>query len=202
MRTPVRFPYLPIISKYTDHPITKGIESVLMPFVSPVKYTAKDTSIHETNIAFTSEKTGLQKPPIYFDVMKQWTKTDFPVSNIPVAIALEGKLAGNTDSKMVVFGDGDFMVNGEGQSQQKLQDDNVSLVTNAIDWLSDDTGLIGLRTKGVSSRPLDAGIEDSTKTMVKYLNFLLPIFLTIGYGIFRYQHRRNLRNKWMTENYV
>ena len=48
---------------------------------------------------------------------------------------------------MVVFSDGDFAVNGEGQNAQQLQPDNVSLMSNAIDWLSDDTGLIELTNK-------------------------------------------------------
>jgi ABC-type uncharacterized transport system involved in gliding motility auxiliary subunit len=103
---------------------------------------------------------------------------------------------------MVVFGDGDFAVNGEGQGAQQLQPDNVNLMVNAIDWLSDDTGLIELRTKGVTSRPLDAQLEDSTKTLVKYLNFLLPIILIIIYGVIRFQVKRKFRDKLMSVDYV
>ncbi len=202
MNTPVKFPYLPIITKFADHPITKGIESVIMPFASPIKIMPKDSTIKITPIAETSNKTGIQKPPVYFDVSKQWTKQDFTKSSLPVAVAVEGKLDGNKFSKMVVFGDGDFAVNGKGNNSQKLEDDNVNLMSNAIDWLSDDTGLIALRTKGVTSRPIKAGLEDSTKTLVKYLNFLLPIFLILGYGLFRYQLRKKKRNKWMSEDYV
>jgi ABC-type uncharacterized transport system involved in gliding motility auxiliary subunit len=121
---------------------------------------------------------------------------------LPVAVAVEGNFAGNNPSKMVVFGDGDFAVNGSGQNAQRLQEDNVNLMANAIDWLSDDTGLIALRTKGVSSRPIDPDLEVATKTFLKYLNFLLPIILVIVVGFIRYQYRRNLRNKWMTEKYV
>ncbi|HKB85095.1 MAG TPA: GldG family protein [Ignavibacteriaceae bacterium] len=201
MNTPVKFPYLPIISKFDKHPITTGIEQVMMPFASPVIINPPDTSLHYVNLAYTSDKTGLQKPPVYFDVMKNWTRADFPKSSLPVAAALSGKIDG-ANTKMVIFGDGDFAVNGEGQGQQKLQADNVNLMSNAIDWLSDDTGLIALRTKGVTSRPLDPDIEEGTKTLVKYLNFLLPIFLIIMYGVVRYRVRKNKRNKWMSENYV
>jgi gliding-associated putative ABC transporter substrate-binding component GldG len=201
MNTPVKFPYLPIISKFEKHPITTGIEQVMMPFASPVTVTTSDTSIHYVSLAFTSDKTGLEKPPVYFDVMKNWSRDDFTKSSLPVAVALSGKIDG-ANTKMVVFGDGDFAVNGEGQNQQKLQDDNVNLMSNAIDWLSDDTGLITLRTKGVTSRPLDPDIEEGTKTVVKYLNFLIPIFLIIIYGVIRYRIRKSKRNKWMSENYV
>ena len=150
----------------------------------------------------TSEKTGVQSTPIRFDVMKNWGPSDFIVSSLPVAVAVEGKIAGNTDTKMVIFGDGDFVVNGEGQQAQQLQGDNVSFMSNAIDWLSDDTGLIELRTKGVTARPLDASLEDSTKTLLKYLNFLLPLLLMMFYGIYRFQSRRKLRNKLMNMSYV
>jgi len=202
MNTPVKFPYLPIISNFADHPITKGITSVMMPFVSPVKFNTMDSAIHYTTLATTSEKSGVQTPPIYFNVAKEWNKNDFPISSIPVAVAAEGKFVNNIFSKIVVFGSGNFAVNGAGQSAQQLSKDNVNLMANAIDWLSDDTGLIDLRTKGVTSRPLNPNLEDGTKTLLKYLNFLFPILLILGYGIFRYKFRQSLRNKWMNEKYV
>lgn len=201
MNTPVKFPYLPLIAKFDKHPITTGIEQVMMPFASPVIVTASDTSLHYVNLAYTSDKTGLEKPPINFDVMRNWSRNDFTKSSLPVAVALSGRIDG-ANTKMVVFGDGDFAVNGQGQGQQQLQEDNVNLMSNAIDWLSDDTGLIALRTKGVTSRPLNPDIEEGTKTIVKYLNFLIPILLIIIYGIVRYRVRKSKRNKWMNENYV
>lgn len=202
MNTPVRFPYLPVITKFADHSITKGIESVTLLFASPIKVNIQDSSLHVTKLAFTSEQTGTEKPPLYFDVMKQWAKTDFPLSSLPVAVCVEGNISGNADSKMVVFSDGDFAVSGSGRNAQRLQEDNINLMSNAIDWLSDDTGLISLRTKGVSSRPIDPDLQEGTKTFLKYLNFLLPIILIITFGIVRYQYRRRLKNKWMNENYV
>lgn len=202
MNTPVQFPYIPIITNFTKHPITDGLESVVMIFASPIRTTSTDTSVVMVPLAVTSEKSGVQNAPIQFDVMKQWTLSDFPLSSLPVALLVEGKIPGTSGYKMVVFSDGDFAVNGEGQNAQQLSEDNVSLMSNAIDWLSDDTGLIELRTKGVSSRPLDASIEDGTKTLLKYLNFLLPILLIIIYGVFRFQIRRKKRNELMKTDYI
>lgn len=200
--TPVRFPYIPIITNFAQHPITQGLEAVVLPFASPIKISPADTSISVIPLASTSDKSGVQTPPVQFDINKRWGATDFTVPSLPVAVAVEGTLNGNSNAKMVVFSDGDFAVNGEGQNAQKLQDDNVSLMVNSIDWLSDDTGLVELRTKGVTSRPIDQTLEDGTKTFLKYLNFLLPIFLIIGYGIYRFQVRRKLRNKLMNVDYV
>jgi ABC-type uncharacterized transport system involved in gliding motility auxiliary subunit len=202
MNTPVSFPYIPVISRFGKSPITEGLEAVMMPFVSPVKAEPKDTTVKVFTLAKTSDKSGVKTPPLYFDVMHQWRKSDFLSPSITVAVALEGKLAGNTESKMVVFGDGDFATNGEGNNSQQLQADNVSLMVNSIDWLSDDTGLIALRTKGVSSRPLDANLEDGTKTIIKYVNFLLPILLIVLYGIIRFQKKRKIRKQIQAVDYV
>jgi ABC-type uncharacterized transport system involved in gliding motility auxiliary subunit len=126
----------------------------------------------------------------------------FSLSSLPIAVLVENKVQGTSGYKMVVFGDGDFAVNGEGQNAQQLSEDNISFMANAIDWLSDDTGLIELRTKGVTSRPIDTSLEDGTKTLFKYLNFLLPLILVIVYGVFRFQLKRKKRNELMATDYV
>ncbi len=193
--TNVKFPYLPIIVTFADHPITTGLEQVIMPFASSIKYTG-DTANVFTPIAMTSEKSGTQSVPLYFDINKKWTDTDFPMSKIPVGATLQGKIAGGANASIVLFSDGEFAINGEGQNQKKVSDDNVNLMVNSIDWLSDDTGLIELRTKGVTSRPLDQ-IEEGKKAFLKWLNFLLPIFLILIYGIIRMQRKRSIRVKRM-----
>jgi ABC-type uncharacterized transport system involved in gliding motility auxiliary subunit len=202
MNTPVSFPYLPIVTNFADHPITEGLEAVVMPFASPINILPKDTSLIALPLVTTSDKSGVQNAPTFFDISKQWRPSDFTLPSITVGAALEGKIAGDTDSKLVVFSDGDFIINGEGERAQQLQPDNVSLFVNAVDWLSDDTGLIQLRTKGVTARPIDASLEEGTKTLLKYVNFLLPLILIIAYGIFRFQVRRKLRNKIMSLDYV
>jgi ABC-type uncharacterized transport system involved in gliding motility auxiliary subunit len=197
----IQFPYFPLVTKFDDHPVTKGLEQVVMRFPSPLSYTG-DSSIRYTPLLRTSSKAGLQQPPVYFNVQKQWTQNDFPMQYIVLGAAFTGKLSGAANSKMVVISNGDFAVNGEGQqSMQQLPPDNVNLLVNSIDWLSDESGLIELRTKGVTSRPLEA-IEDGSKTFYKYLNFLLPIFLIVGYGFARAQWKRNQKVRRMEEDYV
>ena len=147
MQTQVSFPYLPMMAKFADHPISKGLERVIFEFVSPIYYEG-DTSRRFIPLVFSSEQSSAQMAPLRFDINKQWTQVDFPERNIPVAGVLEGNLSGNQNGKMVLIADGDLAVNGPQQQQQRrLQPDNLSLFVNAVDWLSDDTGLIELRTK-------------------------------------------------------
>ncbi len=196
--TQVQFPFLPIVSKFADHPVVKGLEGVIMPFVSPIRYTG-DSAVQFTPLAFSSERSAVQKAPFMFNVEKRWTKADFNQKNLVLAAALKGKIAGDSIAKMVVIGNGDFAL-GAKDGRRQVQADNVSLLVNSIDWLSDDTGLISLRTKGVTNRPIDE-LEDSTKLLLKYLNFLLPILLIVIYGLFRMQRNKRIRIKRMEENY-
>jgi gliding-associated putative ABC transporter substrate-binding component GldG len=198
--TNISFPYLPIISKFSDHPITKGLEAVIMKFASSIDFNSSDTLTSFTPLAFSSEQSGSINAPLFFDVQKDWTSSDMPLKNIIVAGVLEKKLEEQSLYKICVVSDGDFPVGGSGNQQQRLQPDNVSLMVNSIDWMSDDTGLIDLRTKGITYRPIDE-IADGKKQFLKYLNFLLPILLIIIYGVIRMQSNRVKRIKIMEENY-
>ena len=198
MSTQIQFPYLPVIHKFADNPITKGLEAVSLQFASPITF-AGDSYIKFIPIAFSSDKSGSLRTPLYFDVQKQWQLSDFPVSGLVVAGILEGKLSGNLRSRIVLISDGDFAV-GNTRGGNQLPQDNISLLVNSIDWLSDDTGLIDLRTKGVTSRPIKE-LPDSTRAFLKWLNFMLPIILVIIYGLIRMQINRNARIKRMEVNY-
>jgi gliding-associated putative ABC transporter substrate-binding component GldG len=198
--TQMRFPYMPVIVNFADHPVTKGLEEVLMQFPSPIGFSG-DSSIRFTPLAFTSEKSGKEKAPIFIQVQKQWSAADFNDGHIPVAALFSGKLAGDAMSRIIIITTGDLAINGSGRNARKLNDDNVNLFVNSIDYLADDTGLISLRTKLIKSRPLD-NISEGKALFLKWLNFLLPVLLIIIYGLFRAQYRKNQRIKRMEEDYV
>lgn len=197
MNTPVQFPYLPLINSFPDHPITKGLEQVILPFASPINYTGGGTF---TPFLTSSAKSASSPAPTTFQVVdKQWSASDFTMSNLAIGGIIDEAGSG----RIIVIGDGDFPVSGQqgrGQSQ-----DNISLMVNSIDFLSDDTGLIELRTKGVATRPIVEeylGEENAGKrSTMKYLNFGLPILLILLYGFIRSQKARNLRMRRMQEDY-
>ena len=182
-----------MITNFMDHPITKGLEAAMLPFASPMRPTG-DSAVKYTVLATTSDKSGTQNPPITFDVMRKWSPADFPLGAQTVGAILESNYGGTVPAKIVVFSDGEFPTAG-GQGS-----DNVNLIVNSIDWLSDDTGLIDLRTKGVTSRPIEQ-MEVGRQNFLKYLNFLLPIFLIIVFGVYRSFKSKSIRMKRMQENY-
>jgi gliding-associated putative ABC transporter substrate-binding component GldG len=197
----LKFPYLPLITKFASTPVTKGLTSVLLQFASSIDFISTKMDLSFTPLATTSDKAGTENPPLHFNINRNWQQRDFPLSNLTIAGLLSGKIVGSMNAKMIVVSDADFPVNGEGQQARQIPPDNMNFIVNAIDWLSDDTGLIDLRTKEVSSRPLDQ-MDDSKKALIKYVNFLLPLLLILGYGFVRWQYRRNLRIKRMNENYI
>lgn len=197
----MNFPYLPMITKFAENPATKGLSSVILQFASSIDFVPMNPNVSFIPLATTSEKSGAENVPLYLNVTRNWQENDFPLANIPVAGLLSGKISGDIPSKMIVVSDGDFAINGEGQQARQLTPDNLNFFINAVDWLSDDTGLIDLRSKEVNSRPLDQ-MDDGKKVFLKYLNFILPVLLVIGFGFARWQYRRNLRMKRMNENYI
>jgi hypothetical protein len=197
--TQIDFPYLPIFNTFNEHPVTSGLETVIMQFASPVSYTG-DSALIFTPLVFSSEKSGTQSVPLFFNIEKKWGENDFPMNGIVAAGVLEGNIAGSSNARMIVIGDGDFAVNGQGQQAQQLSPDNVNLLVNSIDWLSDDTGLIELRTRGITSRLLKQ-VEDGKKNFLKWLNVLLPVLLIIVYGFLRSQRNLIIREKRRLEHY-
>jgi hypothetical protein len=174
---------------------------VVTQFVSTITYTG-DSTVTCTPLLTTSESAGTLSSPLYFDIQKNWDKSDFPLAELPLGALLEGNIGGGNYSKMVVIADGDFAINGPEQGARQQNPDNINLMVNAIDYLSDDTGLISLRTKGVTSRPIDTDLEDGRKSFLKWFNFLMPILLIVIIGFIRSQQQRNLRFKRMEEGYV
>lgn len=205
MTAQVQFPYFPIISNFQDHPASDGIEAILLPFASSLVPTDGDSTNTITPLAFTSNQSGSSNLPMMVDVNKEWNESEFSAGTQIVAAAIE-----TGTSKMVVVGSGSFAINGEPgipgqpqqqQQQQQLNPDNVNLVANAIDWMSDDTGLSDLRTKGVTSRPLDP-VEDGTKSILKYSNVAVPILLVLLYGFQRRQRNLRKRQRWLEGRYI
>jgi ABC-type uncharacterized transport system. len=197
-----KFPFLPIITNFAKHPITEGLDAVSMELTSQLSYTG-DSSKRFIPLAMTSEKSGTQPMPAMFDVNRQWTDADLPLKNLVIAGALVPK--SGKGGRLVVIANGKFGINSESeqpnQQPRRLEPGNVNFMVNAIDWLSDDTGLIDLRTKGAKIRLLDQ-IDDGKKTFLKYLNFFLPILIIIGYGVYRFNRNRRIRLKRMEGLYV
>ncbi len=191
----INFPYLPLVTDFSNHSITDGIEAMILQFASPISYVGDSTlTYHE--LAWTSEMSGKIKAPVSFSIGQVWRPSDFLYPKQVVAAALHGPIVSKQEARLCVIGDGNFIVNGVGEQKITIQPDNINFIANAIDWLSDDSGLMSLRTKGVQSRPLNE-LSDSKILFIKYFNFLFPLLLVILYGMFQFKRRQFKRTRLM-----
>ena len=198
----IPFPYLLKIDKFANHPITKDLQEVVLPFTSDILFTGDTNKVKFTPLAFTSDKTGLENIPVKFELEHKWAPEEFPFANLVVAAAFTG-VEGNKDARIILVSNDEFAVNGKGNGNQrppKLTPDNVDLFSNSVDWLSDNTGLIELRSKVAKFSPIK-DVSDGEKLFLKYFNFSLPILLVLLYGIVRMQVKKRTRTKRMEEIY-
>jgi ABC-type uncharacterized transport system involved in gliding motility auxiliary subunit len=191
----LEFPYFPMVNNFEEHPITQGLEQIAFQFVSSMDFDG-NAEYEFTPLIRTSDNSGVRPAPAFFDVQRKWTRSDFPDGRQIIAGVLS-PTAGTLGGKIIVFSDGDFLMGAQSRGQTP---DNISLFSNAMDWLSDDTGLIDLRTKGVASRPIKE-MEEAKITTTKWMNFLLPIALVIILGIVRFQRNQRTKLKRMALNY-
>lgn len=192
----MKFPYMPIITSFGDHPISKGSEQMLLVFPNAIELERQDSLVTATPLAISSSQSGVAKAPVYFNVDKQWTRDELNSPYQTVAMAMEGNIMGSTPSKLVVISSASFAINGEGQQRQRVNPENLTFANNAIDWLADDTGLVALRSKEVSARPIEK-IEDTSRQLLKYGNVLIPILLLLIYGFIRKQRNQKKRQNWI-----
>lgn len=194
----VEFPYFPQVTNFEDHPVTSGLEGLILPFVNNLTITGADTTLSVKPLVYTSDNAGTVRAPAYVDIQRRWGKNDFNQPSQILSASIEGIGAGG--GKMIVITNGQFIVNGEGQQVQQQNPDNINFASNSIDWLSDDTGLIGLRTKGITARPLDP-VEDGAKSAIKYGNVFAPILLILIYAFVRRQASQRKRHRWSQGNF-
>jgi ABC-2 type transport system permease protein len=123
--------------------------------------------------------------------------------NRPVPEGIAGGVAPINESqptKMIVISDGDIFKNqvaADGSPYQLGFDHysqetygNKNLLLNIADYLTDDSGLIELRTKEIKLRLLDKAKVRSEKLYWQVINTVLPLLLVLIFAIFQHYARR------------
>ncbi|MBS1521253.1 MAG: gliding motility-associated ABC transporter substrate-binding protein GldG [Bacteroidetes bacterium] len=128
-------------------------------------------------------------------------KSDF--LNRPIPVGLNEKVESLTESKptkMIVISDGDVFKNQVGSdgspyplgydhyTQQSFG--NKNLLLNIADYMTDDSGLIGLRTKEIQLRLLDRARIRSEKLYWQVINNVVPLAFVLIFAIFQHYIRK------------
>jgi len=206
----VEYPYMPEAVTFREaNLITKDLGTVSFPFVSSLDTSkAEGLGLLMQPIVYSSERSGRKTEPYYLTPMQRFSLEDFPEAYIPLAATVVGsfasyynnypipdsgitglpeRLSSSAISRMVVVADSDFM------RDQGRNPENFAFFLNIVDWLSQDEGLISIRSRETTSRPLDPNISDGARLRYKYANILGPSLLVVIFGIVRWRVRKAKR---------
>lgn len=211
-------PYLIATDLSRAHPVTRDLDSLTLPFVSPVEVSTRTSSGNLQVLAKSSKLSWLRS---------SWAKGGFqnisPVQDFrPTAGDPKGPFvlaASLEDSFLSYFstaasaahhlpkqasasaflaaspGKGRLLFVGTARfAEEDLRGRGTGPVflLNIIDWLALDSDLIAIRSKGGVFKPLRE-VATEYKALVRWGNILGPALLVVLFGSFRMYRRRRLQ---------
>ena len=214
----VEFHYFPLVTELVqENVIVKGLDGINFTFISSLDTTvAVPAGVEREIFARSSEIAAVETESFDLSPYRKFSRAFFSRKDIPLAAILTGTLPSyfsdksipaykGTDStfnpesvsplsesvgsRILVIGDGDFV-----EDRNMSREANLVFFMNVADWLSQDEGLISIRSKNVAARPLEE-VSDGTKKFVKYLNILAMPLLVIVIGVVRWQMRRSAKKR-------
>jgi len=194
---PIKYPFLPHITNLDrTSPVTQKIESVDLFFASSLDTTlAAEKNIDLKVLARTSENVFVQSDNYNIMADRDIEDYTYNAKYLPVIALLKGSFSSHfeqgkkgSESRLVVSGDAEFFQENKFGSQE-----NINLFLNLVDWLTADESLISIRSKEITQRSLDK-VEDTGKTIIKWLNIALVPILIAGAGILRWRSNRKRKD--------
>ena len=190
MNVPMEYPLLPIVRSFNaDEPIVSGLEQMQLIFPSEIKQdSASMGQVKFTPLFFTSEQSGELKGTYNLspDPQQNPFMRIFNKSNQILGARTESVNSSGTINQVILVSDSEFMAdNGGGRSPE-----NHIFILNSIDYLIGDQDLIALRSREITSRPLEE-ISDASKRTWKWINITAPTFLIVGFGLIRMRKQKN-----------
>ena len=197
------YPFWPKITSdgfSQDNVTVSSLENVVLPWASSIEVNGIDESAY-SYLAKTSEKAWTEEDNFMIAPNSVVPSPQTAQYNLIVSVNGAVNNAYKNDenpeekinAKIIAIGDSDFVSDGFIQSNP----DNLNLFLNLVDSLSFDEDIIKIRSKNVSSRPIEENLEESTKAFIKYINVFGITILVIIFGMVRYYLRR--RSKFIDE---
>jgi ABC-type uncharacterized transport system involved in gliding motility auxiliary subunit len=188
------YPFWPVVRQdgfNKDIAAVSSLENVSFSWISSLDFDKdKLKDGMQTVLLSSSEKALIQKDN--FDILPQQamsTVGEQRKRNLAVMVQAAADKDGKQPGRVIVVGDGDFVVDGAGGQRS----DNSNLFQNLTESLALDGDLINIRSKLVSSRPIKEDLEEGEKTTIRYTNIFLISLMVASYGVFRHFSRRRSR---------
>lgn len=227
------WPYFPLLSNNSNHPIAKNLDYVVSEFPNSID-TVKAEGIKKTILLTTSANSRILSTPAKVSFQSIQTEDDlktFNKPNIAVAVLLEGKFhslftnrisqeqkdaisasglpfknASPGDNKMIVIADGDIALNAVSQKEGPLplgmnmfsqyQYANKDFLSNCLEYLTDNSGILETRGKDYTLRLLDKKKLENEKSKWQIINIAAPLLFIVLFGIlYQYVRKRKYRRE-------
>jgi len=202
MENIVDYPFMPIITALNkEHPLTKNLSQVVLPFVSPIKIKPNLKDISYTILMETSKYSFLKKDIFSINPLTIDFRMDKSAQKGPfiVGVELKGKFTSyfsddekfnklqinvaerlkesKTDSRILIFSSGFF-------TRREF-----TLLGNIIDYLLQEYELVSIRSKKVVPSAMKA-VPDIVKILYRYFIMFFPPTVVIILGILRWYFRK------------
>lgn len=204
---PLPWTFAPLLLTSEGSPITRGLGQVMSTFVSPLDAVGGDDGIEKRILLATSTASRVTASPgeVNLSDMNPDLHT-FQYQYVPVAVSLEGIFSSayahrmipegiesdepirktSVRTRQVVIGSGSILLNETQRATplpmgydrySGMQFSNRDLAVNALLWLTDSEGLIGLREKTVTMRLLNDRRAHEQRAQVQLISTISPIAL-------------------------
>lgn len=204
---PLPWTFAPLLLTSEGSPITRGLGQVMSTFVSPLDAVGGDDGIEKRILLATSTASRVTASPgeVNLSDMNPDLHT-FQYQYVPVAVSLEGIFGSayahrmipegiesdepirktSIRTRQVVIGSGSILLNETQRATplpmgydrySGMQFSNRDLAVNALLWLTDSEGLIGLREKTVTMRLLNDRRAHEQRAQVQLISTISPIAL-------------------------
>ena len=202
-----KWPYYPLISSKSNHPITNNLDGIKSDFISSID-TLKN-NIKKTIILESSNNSRLVQSPskVSLGIIENPPPAEsYNKENIPLAVLLTGKFtsvfknrivpknneinfkSSSDSTSIIIVSDGDLIANEVSSSGNAFPlgydkfinytfDGNKKFIINAIQYLNDQNGLIKLRSKNIKLRLLNNDIISNYRIPITIINLILPILI-------------------------
>ena len=202
-----KWPYYPLISSKSNHPITNNLDGIKSDFISSID-TLKN-NIKKTILLESSNNSRLVQSPskVSLGIIENPPPIEsYNKKNIPLAVLLTGKFtsvfknrivpknnkinfrSSSDSTSIIIVSDGDLIANEVSFSGNAFPlgydkfinytfDGNKKFIINAIQYLNDQNGLIKLRSKNIKLRLLNNDIISNYRIPITIINLILPILI-------------------------
>ena len=201
--------YFPLVIASNNNPITTNIDPVLLKFPSTID--TLQNSITKTVLLQSSPFSKIAGTPITIaleEIAENPTQEEYNNGSQIYGVLLEGEFSSayatrvkpfetkkyksnGGRNKMIVISDGDIIANETFRGEPLPIDKdkwtnqpygNEAFLLNAINYMTDDSGILNLRSKSLQIQFLDKKKAFEERTKWQLINVLLPLFVLAIFG--------------------